>query len=150
MKHEVKQPLRLENGTFMRGEVEVPIEIGNAEQIALLQKIERDMGIREKRCHTRLGGTSKFILKNNPAMVTKEQYDAAKTVVQLYEDQEYARKLEQAQNDFPIGTMVRSTYSDYATSSGEVYAYGRHGKEVTLKVKGYCKLSILAKYAVKK
>lgn len=48
MKHEVKQPLRLENGTFMRGEVEVPIEIGNAEQIALLQKIERDMRIREK------------------------------------------------------------------------------------------------------
>lgn len=48
MKHEVKQPLRLENGTFMRGEVEVPIEICNAEQIALLQKIERDMRIREK------------------------------------------------------------------------------------------------------
>lgn len=48
MKHEVKQPLRLENGKFMRGEVEVPIEIGNAEQIALLQKIERDMRIREK------------------------------------------------------------------------------------------------------
>lgn len=48
MRHEVKQPLRLENGKFMRGEVEVPIEIGNAEQIALLQKIERDMRIREK------------------------------------------------------------------------------------------------------
>lgn len=55
MKHEVKQPLRLENGTFMRGEVEVPIEIGNAEQIALLQKIERDMRIRETgRCRIRV------------------------------------------------------------------------------------------------
>lgn len=36
-----KQPLRIENGRFMRGDVEVPAEIGNAEQIALLQSIER-------------------------------------------------------------------------------------------------------------
>lgn len=41
MKDEVEQPLRIENGRFMRGDVEVPAEIGNAEQIALLQSIER-------------------------------------------------------------------------------------------------------------
>lgn len=48
MKREVIQPLRLVNGKFMRGDVEEPIQIGNVEQIALLQKEEREMNKREK------------------------------------------------------------------------------------------------------
>ena len=38
----IGQPLRLVDGKFMRGDVEVKPEIGNPEQIALLQKIERE------------------------------------------------------------------------------------------------------------
>ena len=41
-------PLRLVNGKFMRGDIEVKPEIGNPEQIALLQKIERERTQREK------------------------------------------------------------------------------------------------------
>lgn len=40
--------LTLVNGKFMRGDVEVPIEIGNAEQISLLKLIERDIANREE------------------------------------------------------------------------------------------------------
>lgn len=40
--------LRLVNGKFMRGDVEVPIEIGNSEQIALLKSLEREMSKREE------------------------------------------------------------------------------------------------------
>lgn len=40
--------LRLVDGKFMRGDVEVKPEIGNPEQIALLQKIERERTQREK------------------------------------------------------------------------------------------------------
>lgn len=43
MRHQVTMPLRLENGKFWRGDVEVPPEIGNAEQIALLQKAEKEL-----------------------------------------------------------------------------------------------------------
>lgn len=42
MTHEVREPLRLKNGKFMRGDVEVPPEIGNTEQIALLREAERE------------------------------------------------------------------------------------------------------------
>lgn len=35
----IGHPLRLVDGKFMRGDVEVKPEIGNPEQIALLQKI---------------------------------------------------------------------------------------------------------------
>lgn len=49
MKDEVKQPLALVNGKFMRGGVEESPEIGNPEQIALLQKAERESSEREKR-----------------------------------------------------------------------------------------------------
>lgn len=35
-------PLRLESGKFMRGKVEVPAEIGNREQIDLVQKAVRE------------------------------------------------------------------------------------------------------------
>ena len=35
----IEQPFRLVDGKFMRGDVEVKPEIGNPEQIALLQKI---------------------------------------------------------------------------------------------------------------
>lgn len=35
----IGQPLRLVDGKFLRGDVEVKPEIGNPEQIALLQKI---------------------------------------------------------------------------------------------------------------
>ncbi len=42
------QRLRLVDGKFMRGNVEVPVEIGNPEQIALLQKVERAALQREK------------------------------------------------------------------------------------------------------
>lgn len=42
MRHEVRQPLRLENGRFMRGNEEVPVEIGNREQIELLQRAARE------------------------------------------------------------------------------------------------------------
>lgn len=44
----IKRPLRLVNGKFMRGDIEVKPEIGNPEQIALLQKIERERTQREK------------------------------------------------------------------------------------------------------
>ena len=44
----IERPLRLVDGKFMRGEVEVKPEIGNLEQIALLQKIERECTQREK------------------------------------------------------------------------------------------------------
>lgn len=40
--------LRLVDGKFMRGDVEVKPEIGNPEQIALLQKIERERTQRKK------------------------------------------------------------------------------------------------------
>lgn len=38
----IERPLRLVDGKFMRGDIEVKPEIGNPEQIALLQKIERE------------------------------------------------------------------------------------------------------------
>jgi redox-regulated HSP33 family molecular chaperone len=38
-----QQPLRLVDGKFMRGNQEVAPEIGNREQIALLQKVERKL-----------------------------------------------------------------------------------------------------------
>ena len=44
----IERPLRLVNGKFMRGAIEVKPEIGNPEQIALLQKIERERTQREK------------------------------------------------------------------------------------------------------
>lgn len=43
MKHKVTMSLRLENGKFWRGDVEVPPEIGNVEQIALLRKAEKEL-----------------------------------------------------------------------------------------------------------
>ena len=42
------KPLRLVDGKFMRGDEEVPIEIGNREQIDLLQRIERAKDHAEK------------------------------------------------------------------------------------------------------
>ncbi len=39
--HEVKQPLVIKNGRFYRGDKEVPIKIGNSEQIALLKRMDR-------------------------------------------------------------------------------------------------------------
>ncbi|WP_290433528.1 MULTISPECIES: hypothetical protein [Bacteroidales] len=47
-KHLIKQPLRLVGGKFMRGDLEEPIQIGNREQIALIQKVEREKEEREK------------------------------------------------------------------------------------------------------
>lgn len=44
----IEQSRRLLDGKFMRGDVEVKPEIGNPEQIALLQKIERERTQREK------------------------------------------------------------------------------------------------------
>ena len=44
----IERPLRLVNGKFMRGDVEEKPEIGNSEQIALLQNIERERIQREK------------------------------------------------------------------------------------------------------
>lgn len=44
----IERPLRLVNGKFMRGDIEVKPEIGNPEQIALLQNIERECTQREK------------------------------------------------------------------------------------------------------
>lgn len=44
----IERPLRLVNGKFMRGDVEEKPEIGNSEQIALLQNIERECTQREK------------------------------------------------------------------------------------------------------
>ena len=37
MKEQVIQQLRLVDGKFMRGDVEEPVQLGNTEQIALLQ-----------------------------------------------------------------------------------------------------------------
>ena len=48
MRHAVRMPLRLVNGKFMRGDVEEKPEIGNSEQIALLQNIERECTQRGK------------------------------------------------------------------------------------------------------
>ena len=44
----IERPLRLVNGKFMRGDVEEKPEIGNSDQIALLQNIERECTQREK------------------------------------------------------------------------------------------------------
>lgn len=44
----IEQPLRLVDGKFMRGDVEIKPEIGNPEQIALLQNIERECTQQEK------------------------------------------------------------------------------------------------------
>lgn len=44
----VERLLRLVNGKFMRRDIEVKPAIGNPEQIALLQKIERERTQREK------------------------------------------------------------------------------------------------------
>lgn len=44
----IGQLLRLVDGKFMRGDVEVKPEIGNPEQISLLKKIERECTQREK------------------------------------------------------------------------------------------------------
>lgn len=43
MTDQVPMSLRLENGKFWRGDDEVPLEIGNVEQIALLRKAEREL-----------------------------------------------------------------------------------------------------------
>lgn len=43
----IERPLRLVDGKFMRGDIEVKPEIGNPERIALLQKIERERTQRE-------------------------------------------------------------------------------------------------------
>lgn len=43
MTNQVPMPLRLENGKFWRGNEEVPPEIGNVEQIALLRKAENEL-----------------------------------------------------------------------------------------------------------
>lgn len=48
MKEQAIQQLHLVNGKFMRGDVEEPVQIGNTEQIALLQKEEREALKREK------------------------------------------------------------------------------------------------------
>ena len=48
MRHAVEMPLRLVDGKFMRGDIEVKPEIRNPEQIALLQNIERECTQREK------------------------------------------------------------------------------------------------------
>lgn len=48
MKEQAMQQLRLVDGKFMRGDVEEPVQIGNTEQIALLQKEERKALKREK------------------------------------------------------------------------------------------------------
>lgn len=42
------EPLRLENGKFMRGKEEVAPVIGNREQIDLLRRVEREMDERER------------------------------------------------------------------------------------------------------
>jgi hypothetical protein len=44
----IERPLRLVDGKFMRGDIEVKPEIGNPEQIALLQKIERERTQRKR------------------------------------------------------------------------------------------------------
>lgn len=49
MTHDVTMPLRIENGKFMRGNVEVPPCIGDREQIALLQRLERESVDRERK-----------------------------------------------------------------------------------------------------
>lgn len=48
MADQVIQSLRLVDGKFMRGGGEEPVQIGNTEQIALLQKEEREMTKREQ------------------------------------------------------------------------------------------------------
>ena len=46
MGDERKEPLRLVNGKFMRGNVEEKPEIGNVEQIVLLQR--KEMALQER------------------------------------------------------------------------------------------------------
>lgn len=53
MIHMVRQPLRLYDGKFMRGDVEVAPEIGNREQIELLRKAEREAEEKEKQAKER-------------------------------------------------------------------------------------------------
>ena len=48
MGDERKEPLRLVDGKFMRGNVEEKPEIGNVEQIALLQRKERELKRQEE------------------------------------------------------------------------------------------------------
>lgn len=58
-KHDNAQlPLRLRNGKFMRGDVEVAPEIGNREQIELLRKAEREAEEKEEQAKKR--GSRRF------------------------------------------------------------------------------------------
>lgn len=81
-------------------------------------------------------------------MITTEQYLKAKKVVQEYEDQEYAAQLEIAEKEFPIGSYAEG---QTGWSMGEVWGYGRAGKEVTIKVRrnGHSTGHFFAKYAKK-
>lgn len=81
-------------------------------------------------------------------MITREQYCAAKKIVEIYEDQEYYKRLEQAKKDFPIGSYAKG---QTGWSSGEVWGYGRAGNDVTIKVRsnGRSAGHFLAKYAIK-
>lgn len=81
-------------------------------------------------------------------MITISQYLDAKKIVEQYEDQEYAERLEQAKKDFPIGSHAKG---QTGWSSGEVWGYGRAGCDVTIKVRrnGRSSGHFLAKYAVK-
>lgn len=81
-------------------------------------------------------------------MITKEQYCAAKKIVEIYEDQVYAENLEQVKKDFPIGSLAESKSG---WTRGTVWGYGRVGCDATLKVDtGYHRAGrFLAKYAKK-
>lgn len=81
-------------------------------------------------------------------MITREQYCAAKKIVEIYEDQMYAEHLEQVKKDFPIGCLAES---QSGWTQGTVWGYGRVGCEVTLKVdNGYHRAGrFLAKCAKK-
>lgn len=46
-------------------------------------------------------------------MITRPEYEAARKVVEEWLDQEYNKELDQAQRDFPIGTVIRDRIHDH-------------------------------------
>ena len=81
-------------------------------------------------------------------MITREQYYAAKKIIEIYEDQVYAEHLEQVKKIFPIGCIAQSRSK---WTQGKVWGYGRVGCDVTLKVdNGWHRTGrFLAKYVEK-
>lgn len=73
MDNKVDKPLRLVDGQFMRGDEVVAPEIGNREQIALLQAEERRLTMLEEQAKS--GGLRAYIYAENVSYVAICEFD---------------------------------------------------------------------------